>query len=667
MSEQEKFRFYNIVPCNPGREDLLAQDVIELEARTGITAALYSLTLHPEGCPAKKKVDFLVESYRKFSRALQGSKVRPGVLLQSILGHWPRVNKDEEKWTRTIDLQGRSVRFCPLDPDYRDYIFQTVAALAEEHPCFILGDDDIRSFSPHAECFCELHTAEFNRRTGKNFTPEEYRRAVASCRVGDDIFTSFEKLRQDTVNGVCRLIREAIDSVDPAIPAGTCMPTWELRFNGFASRAIAAKNQPPVMRIGNGRYMECSSISFGETHLRTQALRQFWKDIPVVLDETDTCPHSLFSKSAIGVHAKLCSSIFAHLNGSKIWYCNCHKGDVPINRKYTAILEKYRNYYPALASLIQDAASVGVIIPLHDHFPNWHPANTEEYFISRETWVSQLLGIYGIPFTGSYDLAQDGIYAIAGADAVNRFSDTQLKQLMTRKVLLDGPAAAALTQRGFASFMGVSAEKCDFRFNREIAAGGKCSYPISKHPEIPFLKILDGKAEVLTMLEYAAFAYSPDIEDVAPGAVLYRNEAGGLICTTAFYPGITFGWAQDMRKAWLIRILDRMNGGPLPYAAVENQWIMLIHRKLRSGENVLGFFNLGFDPLETLEIRCAEKTSKAEVLMPSGEWKELDFTWNGNILSLPVSLACYEPAVIRLSSVFNEADQPAIHPDPIKQ
>ena len=69
-----------------------------------------------------------------------------------------------------------------------------------------------------------------------------------------------------------------------------------------------------------------------------------------------------------------------------------------------------------------------------------------------------MIGIYGIPFTGSYDLTQDRIYAVAGADAVNRFSEAQLQQLMSRKVLLDGAAAVALTQRGFASSMGVSAD-----------------------------------------------------------------------------------------------------------------------------------------------------------------------------------------------------------------
>ena len=649
MNEQELFRFYNVVPCNPGREELQAQDVIELEARTGIDIALYSLTLHPEGFPARKKAEYLIESYRKFSRALQGSKVRPGVLIQSILGHWPRVDKDEEQWTRTIDLLGRKVRFCPLDPRYRDYIFQTIADLAKEHPCFLLGDDDIRSFSPNAECFCDLHTAEFNRRTGHSFTPEEYRQAVAESKVGDEIFTAYEQLRQDTVNGVCGLIREALDSVDPTIPAGTCMPGWELRFNGFASRSIAAKGQPPVMRIANSRYMETSDIDFAETHLRSQSLRQFWKEIPVVLDETDTCPHTLFSKSAISVHAKLVSAVFAGLNGSKIWYINCHKGRAPINRKYTRVLEKYRGYYPALADLMRQAQPAGVIIPMHDYFPTWHPGNFHEDFLTAENWVRQLIGIYGIPFTGSYDLTQDGIYAIAGADAVNRFSEAQLKQLMTRKVLLDGAAAVALTKRGFASSMGVSAELRDFRFNREISADGKRGYPISKHPDVPFLTVLDPKAEVLTRLGYAAFSTSPDVEDVAPAAVLYRNAEGGLICTTVFTPKVTFSWAQDLRKEWLIRILDRMNGSQIPFTAVENQWIMLIHRKLQSGENLLGFFNLGFDAMESLEIRCAEKTAKAELLKPSGEWQELKTEWNDGILSLPVSLACYEPAVIRLS------------------
>ena len=643
------FRFYNIVPCNIGREKLQAQDVIELELRTGINIALYSLTLHPEGFPAKKKADLLIESYRKFSRALQGSKVRPGVLLQSILGHWPRVDKNEEKWTRTIDLDGKISRFCPLDPDFRQYIFDTVAALTKEHPCFILGDDDIRSFSPKAECFCKLHTAEFNRRTGKHFTPEQYRLAVRDSKVGDPVFSAYEQLRQDTVNGVCRLIREAIDSVNPSIPAGTCMPGWELRFNGNAAKAIAGKNQPPVMRIASGKYQERTSLDLGHNHLESMACRLFWHEIPEVLDETDTCPHTLYSKAARSVHTKLCSAIFAGLNGAKIWCVNTHKGDFPVNRKYTAELEKYRRFYPALAKTLRDAIPEGIIIPVHDKFPNWHPANTGEKFVPLENWVDWMLGVYGIPFRASFKLDEDGIYAIAGESSIERFSDDQLRQLMTRKVLLDGPAAVALTRRGFAKDLGVKAEYRDFAFNREISPDGKTAYPIAKIPKIPHLTKKASSAEVLTFLGYAPFANSP-AEKVCPGVVLYRNSRRGTICTAAFQIDFVFSWMQDKRKIWLETVLDKLNGKKLPFAAADFQPVMLLQRKLRSGETVLGIFNLSFDPMDTVSIRCAKKPVKAEILQPNGRWKVLPFNWNKGIMELPVRLECYEPAVLRITS-----------------
>ena len=647
-TSKEFFRFYNVVPCNVGREKQQAQDVIELEARTGIDIALYSLTLHPEGFPARRKADLLIDSYRKFSRALEGSNVKAGVLIQSILGHWARVDKDEEQWTRTIDLNGDIKRFCPLDENFRNYIFETVAALAKEKPCFILGDDDIRAFSPKAECFCGLHTAEFNRRNGKHFTPEQYRQAVRECKVGDKIFTAYEQLRQDTVNGVCRLIREAIDSVDPSIPAGTCMPSGELRFNGYAAKVIAAKNQQPVMRIASGKYMEQTALDLGVNHLVSMSRRLFWHDIPEVLDETDTCPHTLYSKAARSVHAKLCSAIFAGLNGAKIWCVNTHKADFPVNRKYTAEQEKYRKYYPALAETLYDAVPEGIIIPAHDRFPHWHPAAPQEEFITPENWVNKMLGVYGIPFWTSFSLDEDGLYAIAGESAIERFSDEQLQQLMTRKVLLDGPAAVALTRRGFAKDLGVKAEYRDFAFNREYSADGKTAYPIAKSPKIPFLARPASGVEVLTFLGYAPFANSP-AEKVCPGAILYRNKRGGTICTTAFQIDFIFSWMHDQRKTWLETVLDKLNGKKLPYVAAEFQPVMLLERKLKSGADVLGIFNLGFDPMETVSIRCAAKPAKAEILQASGRWKALPFNWNKGIMELPVRLECYELAVFRIA------------------
>ena len=184
---------FNIMPFSPGNEKELAADAVDYYKQTGNDLVLYCMTLHPEGFPAMNKAERMLKSYQLVKAELEGSGVRLGVLIQSILGHWPRVDKDEEPWTRSSNIDGKSTRFCTLDPRFRKYIFDVTAMFAREKPVFMLGDDDIRSFSLGApECFCELHTAKFNEMTGNNFTPEEYRQAVKASTYGDKVFNAFE-------------------------------------------------------------------------------------------------------------------------------------------------------------------------------------------------------------------------------------------------------------------------------------------------------------------------------------------------------------------------------------------------------------------------------------------------------------------------------------------
>ena len=169
------FTLYNVTPLSVGREATAAADAVELQARTGADLALYSLTLHPEGVPAIEKAERYVESFRAFRRALDGTPVRAGVLVQAILGHWPRVDKDKEPWTMTVDSAGKNVRFCPIDPGFSNYIARVFTLLAREKPAFILTDDDVRGYSHNAECFCARHMALFNARRGTSYTADALR------------------------------------------------------------------------------------------------------------------------------------------------------------------------------------------------------------------------------------------------------------------------------------------------------------------------------------------------------------------------------------------------------------------------------------------------------------------------------------------------------------
>ena len=180
----EPFRAFNVVPLpQAGQERQVAADCVEYVRRTGNRVCLCCMTLHPEGKPALEKPRQSFEKYRRLRDLLKGTDVELGILIQSIVGHWRRVDRDIESWARTVNIDGDSVRFCPLDPDYADYIRTIGRMCAAERPAFILGDDDIRAASPQPECFCERHRKLFCERMGRDCSPEEFR-AVPSVGYG---------------------------------------------------------------------------------------------------------------------------------------------------------------------------------------------------------------------------------------------------------------------------------------------------------------------------------------------------------------------------------------------------------------------------------------------------------------------------------------------------
>ena len=662
MAEQvfdQEFNFFNILPYSPGEEELLARETIEYVERTGNRNVLYSLTLSPAGFPAMNKVHSMLESYKKLKAHLQGSRARLGVLFQAVLGHGARnfppadlKARPIEPWVRMVNVKGGLSRYCPLDPRFKQYIFDMTVLFAKEAPCFILGDDDIRSFSP-AECFCELHTAEFNRMTGKNFTPEEYRQAVINCKVGDEVYNAYETLRKGIPNGVATIIRQAVDSVDPEIRCGSCMPGWEYLFNDETSRCFAGKH-PPVMRIANANYMEGAAKTYPYLVVKTQALRMAHQSIPVVLDEADTCPHNLWSRAAISFHAKLCSSILAGVNGAKVWYVNAHKGGKPVSRNYTDILAENKGLYQTLAAEVKKTTPTGVIIPAHKNFDEWHAAHYDELalkllLVPDSNMAHVMLGHIGIPFKASFDFDENEVYAISGAESIEHLSDKELEKLLSGKLLLDGPATAAVCARGFSDALGITAEHKEFSYNREKRVDGKGGYVTVMNTQTPFFTIKDPKAEVFTELYYVSYPGADDEEYIAPATVFYKNAYGGTVCSMAFHHKIIYSQFNEARKDFFIEVIERLRGSKMPLLCYDAQNVTVITRQYAGGGLLAEVCNINFDPLKNIELHCAVTPSKVEYLAGDGTWQEANYTAADGVIKLDYSLGCYELVILRIN------------------
>ena len=653
------YRLYNVVPMYIGHEAEQAARCVEMQDRTGEDLALYSLTLHPEGRPAMDKVTRYVASYRAFAKALAGTKVRPAILVQAILGHWPRADKEVEPWERTIDQNGKTVRFCPSDPGFGAYIESVFRALAAEKPAFILTDDDVRAFSHGAECFCASHVKRFNARHGTSYDSDGLRAAVAAAKPGDAVYDNFLAMQREMMErDVAGRIRAAIDAVDPSIPSGICVAGEEHYLAAPLARILAAKGQRPVMRCSTGLYLEgMSAAAFPRNFGRMLGFAEHYRGSGIdLLDEADTCPHTLWSKSARSMFTHLAASCFVGMQGAKTWYVNGVKSTgIPVTRAYTDVLAENRGYLSALAEAVEGSEMSGLAMPCFTNHPNWHlTGNHAEFFIEEGAsgWAAVP---FGVPFRASRDFGDTNqVMALTTGREVARLSDADLDRILAGRVLVFRDAAIALTARGFADRTGASAAlgRKMFSAERDLVRNVRLSYASTLSGSVDLVPAPD--AERLGEFVYAPYAGAED-EVVGPSTVYFRNRLGGEVVVTAYHPGMHWLNAyNEGRKRWFIDCVDRLSGRGRPTVCGNDQHMLLAEHVKADGERLVMVVNLNPEPVRRLSLRIPEGRA-VDVLAPDGAWRRVTGTRDGAFLLLPVSVGFYETIVVRIANTHKES------------
>ena len=641
------FRLYNIVPMLPGREAEQAARCVDMYGRTGEDIAIYSLTLHPEGVPAKAKADRYIASYRAFSKALEGTPVRPGVLVQAILGHWQRIDKEIEPWTRTIDHQGKEARFCPLDPAFADYITYVFTEIAKCHPSFVMLDDDVRVFvygGTGGECFCDRHVERFNAMRGTRHDSASLRAAIRAAKPGDMDFAAFHAMQREFLEDlVVGRARAALDAVDPSIPGGVCLANSWCCFGEPVARRMAAKGQRPVMRVPTGCYYErLSADKFPQSFLKMQCFVSYYHDSGIdILDEADTCPHNLWSKSARAFYTHLMSAAFLGMSGAKTWYVNCAKRsgeDVP--KAYTDAISRCRGQLAALSRSVAGTFDVGVAVPSFTNSPSFHPTENCYGSFMEKSEAEKDIVPFGIPVAASHDFGNRRfVFTLSTKEEVERLTDDELRHLFSGRVLVFREAATALDARGLARWTGTTAKPESMKFTVEHDLMNDVSLPhSSSYAGSVKFEPLEG-VEILSEFCYEDPA-TGEMSVVAPSAVRFRNELGGDVVTCAYHAGMLFLQTySESRKRWMLSLVDRL-AGPDRFTACEAQQDVLVAERLAAdGTRLVLAVNLNPEPICDLKMRVPPG-SKVDVLSPKGEW----------IPAGRVPLDFYEAAVLRIMS-----------------
>ena len=639
--------FVSIIPHFPGEEEYLAQLIAERFKKTGITDYAMSFPLHPQGDDIYDKVKIQKETFRKLKALLAGEKeIRLGILFQTTLGHggyWNLAPQCGIEADKILKADGSEThRCCPLDQRFLDYIYNCIATLCEERPAFTLGDDDMRMFD--GTCYCDRHVKMVSEMLGREYTRQELADAIANAAPHDPVAIAFEKAQINAMEKLSQTMRKAIDSIDPSISCGCCIVSTRYDYAEMETRVLAGGTEP-FLRISNAYYLEGApkeevwrnaSTGFQVVNARKWGFK--------LLDESDTCPHNRYSKSARTMHQHITSGLLMGLDGGKLWL---DQGAYPlreVSRPYEKILSENQYFYRQVLHIRKNWTPAGGVIhvPALDREP--YPVKGQHFFNGGD-WNSCCFGKMGFPVRYEDTAFKGGISLLSGGQS-DYYTDEEIREMLSGAALIDGAAAVKLTARGFGAMMGAEALETAPRGSVEVqkSTGIRMGFLAAKNT--PVLKALPG-SEVLSEVFFSQYKGGAS-EFTMPGSTFFTNAAGGKVIVTAMnikewhYMHVL----NPGRKEVYTEFLRRLGG--VPCYLLEQQDARINCGFMPDGALVCAVFNYSADPLK-IRLAVEKAPRQVERLSSCGMWEPIASYADGNVVETACQQETGTVGIYRLS------------------
>jgi len=443
-----------------------------------------------------------------------------------------------EEFTRIVRMDGSVSPFssCPLDPEFRKRFSQDVALFAEiAKPAFIITEDDYSVFAsaPGYGCFCNHHLEEFSLRQGKEYTREalisEFEKKTEESF---QLLRAWRELAKDSLVGLAKEIRTAVDKASPEIPIGY-MQSGCADNEGDCTleiaKALAGKKHTPFVRFFGSFYGGVAVEKIPCKMFHPIYGRQHTKEDMIFYHESDTFPHTRFHTSGAEMRAIMAVAYSAGFDGSTFQtqqlldYGNEETA-------YGKMFATERKRFDKIYQVVNQCCLEGVEL-CYDPF--W---NTVDKTCLCPEWT-QAISLFGIPYTTKEaDVAFWDKYQAMYCD------DKQIKKYLSKMLFLDGEAASVLCERGYGEYLGI-------HVGEDIATGmlgydlgarevlceqyrvegtGK-HMPIAhmfangKNGKLLKLEVIDSSCEIISE------AYTFQKKYIAPAMTKFTNKLGGRV------------------------------------------------------------------------------------------------------------------------------------------
>ena len=645
-----QLQLYTVMKPDVEHVDEICAD-IRAQIEQGIaTCVLFSMTLVPEGNPPADKAETLCRAFDVFRERLAPLGIPVGILVQATIGHgW--VLSERSPFQPYVNLSDGAVTYttCPYDAGFLDYLYDAIRTVAKHAPTHIMIDDDLRLIHRKGGgCACPLHMKRLGELAGNPITREQLVEAVRQeLPEKQTLEPLFVQTQREAVLEAARVIRDAIDSVDPTLPASFCCVGKNAEFAAEIATVLAGKGNPRVVRINNARYAAAGTRFFTDKFFKARAqIEKLRGKVDLILAETDTCPQNRYSTSASSLHTQFTGSILEGAKGAKHWITRMIAYEPESGKAYRRKLAAHRGFYEQLAAWEPSLAWRGCRIPVLRE-ALYTLLDKDDGANRTNAWGLCLLERFGIPM---YFSSEDGGVLCLEGDSDLVLSVDEIHRALHSSLLLSSDAAARLVARGFGKHLGVAVR--DWQ-------GLTPSYEIDCESGLQ-IKLQVGTRELIPTSD-ATQVHSTVYHGVVgkeqtplfPGAVSYRNELGGRVLTfcgtpnTSFTLSEAFSFLNQTRKRQLISMLKAT--GELPVYAPGDEEIYLRCADMEDGALFCALFNLGWDPIERTELVFAHPVSRIERLMPDGTLCEVAFEVKNGRTILDVPCNVLDPLILRVN------------------
>ncbi|MCP4639844.1 MAG: hypothetical protein GY851_05400 [bacterium] len=571
--------------------DTIRDEVLAL-CRTGHVDEVLFFAFGEEQNDGHDTLDRLREwmaAIRPWKQALEAEGIEVSINPWHTVLHCDRSRtlKPGQDWQNMTDWRGRAAAavVCPLDEGWRSYYAEAMRIFAAERFRVIWVDDDIR-YRNHAPldwggCWCPLHIAEFNRRIGASASREEIVAKAVAPGTPHPWRTAWFDMWDETH---C----DAIATWRDIVEAEGCF--LGLMSSGLEAHAAEGRRWDqwwPALSSGRNVHRPHfwgyadggpETLAYGISVLQQNLLVQP-QDVESA-PEIENFTYGPWNKSYRQITAQM---MLAQVFGSDRLAVSLYDfmGNLPSDDPERA--EYLAREKPMLAWIgdvfTKDFACQGVGTP-------WRPDMSRRLHTDgRHDWDALELNARGwdywlAPFGFAYAKTQQPTVNTLSGLTPWGFSDDELTAMLSAGLLLDGPAAAALHERGFGELIGLDAPRFikqdDVLYSMEESVddvfGLRPGAQISLNAEKPYRDRLL-QADLAYDAQTISVLKNPRQRTVGHGGVVFENRLGGRIATMPWDASAPTHLCTQ-RQAQLAKVLSWLNGNAPVTAATGGAWLV---------------------------------------------------------------------------------------------